>query len=140
MTLAQKVPVTAALLVTTPQDIALLDVQKAKSMFEKVSIPIMGIIENMSGFQCPCCGTEPSIFKGKGIEALLHDTAMRLLGKIPLVPDICTHSDAGKPIVVAEPEGTYGQLFRQLAMSVAGTLAQQPRACRRPVGAVAIKD
>ena len=127
LTLAQKVPVSGAVIVTTPQDIALLDARKALKMFEKVEVPVMGIIENMSIHICSKCGHEEHIFgEGGGVRmAEQYDTAF--LGALPLDISIRESTDGGKPTVVADPEGRIAQIYREIARRVAGRLSLQSK-------------
>lgn len=105
LTLAQKVPVSGAVIVTTPQDIALLDARKGLKMFEKVEVPILGIVENMSTHVCSQCGHEESIFGAGGGQSMASEAGIDLLGSLPLEMGIREHADSGKPTVVAEPNG-----------------------------------
>lgn len=123
LTLAQKVPVTGAVIVTTPQDIALLDARKGLKMFEKVNIPILGIVENMSLHICSKCGHEEPIFGLGGGASMARDYKVDLLGSLPLDIKIREHADAGKPSVAAEPEGRIAEIYRQIARRVAARIA-----------------
>jgi len=118
LTLAQHVPLTAAVVVTTPQDLALLDVRRAVNMFNKVNIPTLGIIENMSYHVCEKCGHEVAMFGTGGGEAIAEEFGIRLLGQIPLAPQIRELTDHGQPIVVAEPESSYGMQYLDLARHI----------------------
>ena len=124
LTLSQKVPVTGAVIVTTPQDIALLDARKGLKMFEKVGIPIIGIVENMSTYICPSCGHEEHVFGSGGGQKMCSDYGVDFLGSLPLNISIREQSDAGRPTVVAEPDGpismVYQQIARQIAIRIAG--------------------
>ena len=124
LTLSQKVPVTGAVIVTTPQDIALLDARKGLKMFEKVGVPIIGIVENMSTYVCPSCGHEEHVFGSGGGQKMCSDYGVDLLGSLPLNISIREQSDAGRPTVVAEPDGpismVYQQIARQIAIRIAG--------------------
>lgn len=124
LTLSQKVPVTGAVIVTTPQDIALLDARKGLKMFEKVGIPILGIVENMSTHICSQCGHEEHIFGAGGAAAMCKDYNVDLLGSLPL--DICIReqADSGMPTVVAEPEGKIAAIYKQIARTAAIKIAQ----------------
>ncbi len=115
LTLAQKIPVTGAVIVTTPQDIALLDVHKAIKMFEKVKIPVLGIVENMSQYICPECGHHDDIFGHDGGQKTADKFKTKLLGRLPLNKKIREHADAGKPTVLAEPEGELAKLYADIA-------------------------
>ncbi len=127
LTLAQKVPVTGAVIVTTPQDIALLDARKGLKMFEKVNIPILGIVENMSLHVCTQCGHEEPIFGVGGGASMAKDYKIDLLGSLPLDIKIREHADAGKPSVAAEPEGPIAQIYKQIARRVAAKIAEKAR-------------
>jgi ATP-binding protein involved in chromosome partitioning len=119
LTLAQKVPVTGAVIVTTPQDIALLDARKGLKMFQKVGIPIIGIIENMSTHICSNCGHEEHIFGAGGAEKMCRDYDVELLGALPLDIKIREHTDSGSPTVVAEPDGRIAEIYRGIARRLA---------------------
>jgi len=119
LTLAQSVPVTAAIMVTTPQDIALLDCQKGIAMFEKVQVPVLGIVENMSLFICPECGHESHIFASGGADRLSQKYNTQCLAHIPLDIQIRQDSDAGAPITAAHANSMQAELFRTLAGEVA---------------------
>jgi len=119
LTLSQKVPVTGAVIVTTPQDIALLDARKGLKMFEKVGVPIIGIVENMSTYICPSCGHEEHVFGSGGGQKMCSDYGVDFLGSLPLNLSIREQSDAGCPTVVAEPNGAISQVYKQIARQVA---------------------
>lgn len=123
LTLAQKVPVTGAVIVTTPQDIALLDARKGLKMFEKVGIPILGIVENMSTHICSQCGHTEHIFGSGGGEKMCKDYETEFLGSLPLDIKIREQTDAGFPSVVAEPEGHIAEIYRTIARRVAVKIA-----------------
>ncbi|MEW6612518.1 MAG: iron-sulfur cluster carrier protein ApbC [Pseudomonadota bacterium] len=125
LTLAQKIPVTGAVIVTTPQDIALLDARKGLKMFEKVGIPILGIVENMSFYICPKCGNEDDIFSHGGGERMAEQYDVDFLAAIPLDRRIRNEADGGKPTVVAEPDSRLAELYMELARHVAAKLAAQ---------------
>ncbi len=127
LTLAQKVPVTGAVIVTTPQDIALLDARKGLKMFEKVEIPVMGVIENMSTHICSKCGHEEHIFGDGGGRRMAEENDVDFIGSIPLDISIREQTDSGKPTVVADPEGRLSQIYRDIARRVAGKLARQKK-------------
>ena len=127
LTLAQKVPVTGSVIVTTPQDIALLDARKGIRMFEKVGVPILGVVENMSMHICSHCGHAEPIFGEGGGEALGADFDVPLLGKLPLDLRIRQGLDAGQPIVAADPESPISQQYRDIALRVAGAIAARAR-------------
>ena len=123
LTLSQKVPVTGAVIVTTPQDIALLDARKGLKMFEKVGVPIIGIVENMSTYICPSCGHEEHVFGSGGGQKMCSDYSVDFLGSLPLNLSIREQSDAGCPTVVAEPNGAISQVYKQIARQVAIRIA-----------------
>lgn len=125
LTLAQRVPVTGAVIVTTPQDIALLDARKGLKMFEKVNIPILGIVENMSTHVCPNCGHESHIFGEGGASRMAEDYKVDVLGNIPLDIDIRMQADSGNPTVAAAPDSRVAQIYRQIARRVAVKLAEK---------------
>jgi len=123
LTLAQKVPVTGAVIVTTPQDIALLDAKKGLKMFEKVDIKILGIVENMSTHICSKCGHEEHIFGAGGGEKMCADYGVEFLGGLPLDIHIREQADSGKPTVVADPDGAVARVYRQIARRIAVKVA-----------------
>ena len=125
LTLAQRVPVTGAVIVTTPQDIALIDARKGFKMFEKVGIPIFGVVENMSIHICSQCGTEEHIFGEGGGEKMSSDYAVEFLGALPLDIRIRQEADAGAPTVVAAPDSRIAEIYRQIARRVAVKVAEQ---------------
>jgi len=123
LTLAQKVPVSGAVIVTTPQDIALLDARKGLKMFEKVEVPVLGIIENMSIHICSSCGHEEHIFGAGGGERMAEQHDVDLLGALPLDMSIRVGTDEGKPTVVADPDGRITQIYRDIARRTAAKLS-----------------
>ncbi len=127
LTLAQKVPVAGAVIVTTPQDIALLDARKGLRMFEKVQVPVLGIIENMATHICSQCQHEEPIFGSGGGNRIAAQYGVPLLGALPLQLSIREQADDGKPTVVAEPDGPVAQTYRQIARRLAATLSLQKR-------------
>ena len=127
LTLAQKVPVSGALIVTTPQDIALLDAKKAVKMFEKVRIPLLGIVENMSTHICSNCGYEEHIFGEGGGRRMASEYEIDYLGEIPLARSIREGTDSGKPTMVSEPDGQLADIYRTIARNVSGRLAARKR-------------
>jgi ATP-binding protein involved in chromosome partitioning len=127
LTLAQKVPVTGAVIVTTPQDIALIDARKGLKMFEKVGIPILGIVENMSFHVCPECGHESHIFGSGGAARMCKDYGSELLGQLPLDESIQQHADSGKPTVVSDPDGKVAEIYRRIARRCAVKIAESQR-------------
>jgi ATP-binding protein involved in chromosome partitioning len=127
LTLAQRVPVAGAVIVTTPQDIALADARKGLKMFEKVSVPVLGIIENMSVHICPNCGHVEHIFGAGGGERMAKQYGVRLLGELPLDAHIRDEADGGRPTVVAAPETARGQAYLKTARRTAAALARRAR-------------
>ena len=127
LTLAQKIPVSGAVIVTTPQDIALLDARKGLKMFEKVEVPVLGIVENMSLHICSKCGNEESIFGEGGGTSLASESNVDLLGKLPLDISIREQTDTGKPSVVYEPDGRLAEIYSEIARKAAGKLAAQSK-------------
>jgi len=127
LTLAQKVPVTGAVIVTTPQDIALIDARKGLKMFEKVGIPILGIVENMSFHICPKCGHQSHIFGTGGAEKMCKDYGTELLGQLPLDESIRVQADSGKPTVVSDPDGKIAEIYRRIARRCAVKIADSQR-------------
>ncbi len=125
LTVTQRIPLAGAVIVTTPQKVALIDARKGLAMFRKVNVPVIGIVENMSTFVCPHCGETTDVFKKDGGRktAELLDTAF--LGSIPLDPKIVLGGDAGVPIAVAEPKGPHAEAFRHVAQAVVEEVARQ---------------
>jgi len=127
LTLAQKVPVTGAVIVTTPQDIALIDARKGLKMFEKVGIPILGVVENMSFHVCPECGHQSHIFGTGGAERMCRDYGTELLGQLPLDESIREQADSGKPTVVSDPDGKAAEIYRRIARRCAVKIAESQK-------------
>jgi ATP-binding protein involved in chromosome partitioning len=127
LTLAQKIPVSGAVIVTTPQEIALLDARKGLKMFEKVEVPVLGIVENMSTHVCSSCGHEEHIFGAGGGVKMAEQADVTFLGALPLDMRIREETDNGRPTVVAEPESTIAQSYRAIARRVAGKLSMQAK-------------
>lgn len=123
LTLAQKIPVTGAIIVTTPQDIALLDARKGLKMFEKVGIPILGIVENMSTHICSKCGHEEHIFGAGGGALMANDYKVDLLGSLPLDIQIRMQADSGQPTVIAQPDSKIAQIYKEIARKAAIKIA-----------------
>ncbi|MEO1090818.1 MAG: iron-sulfur cluster carrier protein ApbC [Pseudomonadota bacterium] len=122
LTMAQRVPLTGAVIVSTPQDIALLDAKKAIAMFRKVNVPILGVVENMSYFCCPNCGHRTDVFAHGGARATATQYEVDFLAEIPLDPIIRELSDSGAPVVASEPDGPQATAYLGLAKSVAAKL------------------
>lgn len=118
LTLAQNVPLKGAVIVSTPQDLSLIDARRGLAMFKKVNVPVLGIVENMSYFQCPHCGTKSDIFGHGGARHEAEKLAVPFLGEIPLHMAIRASSDAGSPVVDSEPDGPHAAIYRAIAGQV----------------------
>jgi len=118
LTLAQNVPLKGAVIVSTPQDLSLIDARRGLAMFRKVNVPVLGIVENMSYFQCPNCGTRSDIFGHGGARHEAERLGVPFLGEIPLHMSIRTTSDAGNPVVASEPDGPHAAVYRAIATKV----------------------
>jgi ATP-binding protein involved in chromosome partitioning len=127
LTLSQRVPLTGAVIVTTPQDIALLDAKKGLTMFEKVSVPIIGIVENMSIYVCPNCGHSEHIFGADGGRRMAEQYHVPYLGALPLNLSIREQADSGRPTVVADPEGEIALVYKTVARRIAVAIAQKAK-------------
>ncbi|MEQ8498238.1 MAG: iron-sulfur cluster carrier protein ApbC [Sneathiellaceae bacterium] len=134
LTMAQRVPITGAVIVSTPQDIALLDARKGLNMFHKVEVPVLGIVENMSFFLCPHCGERSEIFGHGGARATAAELDCDFLGEVPLHITIRETSDSGRPVVASEPDGPHALIYRQIADRIGtkldGLLAGGPKGPR----------
>jgi ATP-binding protein involved in chromosome partitioning len=134
LTLSQNVRAAGVVLVSTPQDVALADVVKAKMMFDKVAIPVLGIVENMSTFVCPHCHQATNIFDHGGARIAAEKMAIRFLGEVPLELAVREGGDKGMPIVATDPQGISGVAFREIARGVAAAVAAQNlKAPRLPI-------
>jgi ATP-binding protein involved in chromosome partitioning len=127
LTLSQKVPLSGAVVVTTPQDVALIDARKGLNMFRKVNVPVVGIVENMGSFVCPHCGEATDIFRSGGGARISKELGTPFLGSIPLDPAIVEGGDLGVPVVVSQPDGAHAAAFRSIAEAVVAEVAQQTR-------------
>ncbi len=127
LTLAQKVPVTGSIIVTTPQDIALLDAKKGLKMFEKVGVPVLGIVENMSMHVCSNCGHAEPIFGTGGGARMAEEYGIELIGQLPLDLSIRLATDEGKPSVAADPDGKVAELYKAIARKVAVKIGEKAR-------------
>jgi ATP-binding protein involved in chromosome partitioning len=127
LTLAQKIPVTAAVIVTTPQDIALIDARKGLRMFEKVGIPVLGVIENMAHHICSQCGHSEPIFGAEGGQRMASDYQVDYLGGLPLDIRIRQQTDSGTPTVIAEPNGDLTHIYQAIAIKIAAAVALKPK-------------
>jgi ATP-binding protein involved in chromosome partitioning len=122
LSLSQVLPLGGVVMVTTPQDVALLDVRKAISMFQRLNVPVLGIVENMSTFVCPHCGQHTAIFGDTGGQRLAAEYGVPLLARLPLDPEIRIGGDDGTPITVRRPDSPQARAFRDLATAVTGRL------------------
>ncbi len=126
LTLAQNVALAGAVIVSTPQDLALIDARRGIAMFNKVNVPVLGVVENMSYFLCPQCGTRSDIFAHGGARHEAEKLGVPFLGEVPLALDIRAHSDEGEPIIVAAPESVYAAAYRGIAAKVQAALEGAP--------------
>lgn len=140
LTLCQKIPVSAAVIVTTPQDIALLDAKKGLNMFEKVSVHVLGIIENMSIHVCSECGHEEPIFGAGGGEVMAEKYNTSFLGSLPLDIRIREDTDKGHPTVVADPDGAVANSYREIARRTAAALSLRPREYRSKFPKIVVEN
>ncbi|MEX2494995.1 MAG: iron-sulfur cluster carrier protein ApbC [Woeseia sp.] len=140
LTLSQRVPVSGAVIVTTPQDIALLDARKGLQMFRKVSVQVLGIVENMSTHVCSNCGFEEPVFGSGGGERMASDFGVKLLGQLPLDLRIREQTDSGTPTVKADPESPAAQAYMQCARRMAARLAMQGRDYSRRFPNIVVED
>ncbi len=140
LTLTQKVPLAGAIIVTTPQEIALADARKGMKMFEKVGVAVLGVIENMSSFICPCCQTETPVFGAGGGERLAAEGGVPLLGCLPLDPRIQQQVDGGRPTVVADPDGPVTRRYLEIARRTTEELARRPKDMRGRFGPIVVED
>jgi len=140
LTLSQKIPVSGAVIVTTPQDIALLDARKGLKMFEKVDVPVLGIVENMSIHICSKCGHEEYIFGQGGGERMAEEYGVDLLGALPLDIHIREQADGGEPTVVREPESRIAQIYREIARRTGAKLAEQSKDYSGKFPSIVIKN
>lgn len=127
LTMAQKIPVSGSIIVTTPQDIALLDARKALKMFEKVKVTVLGIVENMSVYICPRCGHEARLFGEGGGERIARQYDAALLGSVPLDPAVRDGADNGRPTVAMAPDSELAAGYREIARRAAARLSLQAR-------------
>jgi ATP-binding protein involved in chromosome partitioning len=133
LTLAQNAPLSGAVIVSTPQDLALLDARRGIAMFEKVSVPVLGVIENMSDFVCPHCGGRSDIFSHGGARHEAERRGVPFLGEVPLDIAIRETSDSGRPIAASAPDGPHAQAFRGIARTLMSALDAPRRAAPRIV-------
>jgi ATP-binding protein involved in chromosome partitioning len=140
LTMSQKVPVTGAVIVTTPQDIALLDARKGLKMFEKVGIPILGIVENMSTHVCSSCGHAEPIFGTGGGEKMCAEYGVEFLGGLPLTMAIREQADSGKPTVVADPDGPIAMIYKDIARKIAIKVAEKAKDMTSKFPSIVVKN
>jgi len=140
LTLAQRVPVSGAVIVTTPQDIALADARKGLEMFQKVNVPVLGVVENMSMHICSNCGHEERIFGEAGGENLSREYGLPLLGTLPLDKRVREETDSGEPTVVAEPDSLLAYAFREAAVRAVGELAASGKDYSRLFPKITVED
>jgi ATP-binding protein involved in chromosome partitioning len=133
LTMAQQVPLRGAVIVSTPQDLALIDARRGIAMFRRVNVPVLGIVENMSYFQCPQCGTRTDIFGHGGARHEAERLNVPFLGEVPLHMDIREKSDAGLPVVATEPDGPHAKIYREIAARVREQLGVGVRAAPKIV-------
>jgi len=133
LTMAQRVPLAGAAIVSTPQDIALADARKGLNMFKRVDVPVLGIVENMSYYLCPHCGERSEVFSHGGARTEAEKLGVDFLGEIPLDIVIRETSDGGRPIVVADPESPHAAVYRKIADAIWAKLSQGQRAAPRIV-------
>jgi ATP-binding protein involved in chromosome partitioning len=124
LTMAQQVPLAGAVIVSTPQDLALIDARKGLNMFRRVDVPVLGIVENMSYFLCPDCGSRHDIFGHGGARAEAEKLGVPFLGEVPLDMQIRETSDAGSPVVVSDPDGSHSKIYRDIAEKVVSEIAR----------------
>jgi ATP-binding protein involved in chromosome partitioning len=130
LTMAQQVPLKGAVIVSTPQDLALIDARRGVSMFKRVNVPVLGVVENMSYFLCPSCGTRSDIFGHGGAQKEAERLGVPFLGEVPLHMTIREKSDAGLPVVATEPDGPHAKIYREIAAKVRDQLTGGPSAGR----------
>lgn len=140
LTMAQKIPVAGAVVVTTPQDLSLIDARRAVAMFNKVKVPVLGIIENMSIYHCKQCGHQEAIFGSQGADSLCQQYDLSLLGTLPLMSLIRQQSDRGEPIVHAEPESAIAQDFRNISEQLSHNLFLQKKDYSAKFGQIRVED
>jgi ATP-binding protein involved in chromosome partitioning len=123
LTMAQQVPLAGAVIVSTPQDLALIDARRGVAMFKRVNVPILGVIENMSYFVCPSCGTRSDIFGHGGAKHEAERLNVPFLGAVPLDMTIRETSDSGLPVVATQPDGPHAKVYRDIAQKLRDSLA-----------------
>jgi ATP-binding protein involved in chromosome partitioning len=131
LTMAQQVPLAGAVIVSTPQDLALIDARKGLNMFRKVNVPVLGIVENMSTFICPHCGNASDIFGHGGARAEAERLGVPFLGEVPLTMSVRVTSDEGKPVVATDPKSTVAKAYRDIATAASAELERVSGAIRQ---------
>ncbi len=134
LTLVQQVPLSGAVVVTTPQPVSLIDVERGIGMFQQVNTPVLGVVENMSGYVCPHCGERDELFGAGGADRLEHTFGLPVLGRIPIVPAVRASGDAGTPLVVAEPDHPVSRVYAEVAARVLDGIAAERTAAPRIIG------
>jgi ATP-binding protein involved in chromosome partitioning len=127
LSLTQAIPVSGVVMVSTPQDVALLDVRKAVAMFEKLKVPILGLVENMAGFVCPHCGKSTDLFSSGGGKRAAKEWGIPFLGEIPLAMEVRIGGDSGEPVVLSQPDSSAAQAFMRLASEIAQMELSRPK-------------
>lgn len=140
LTLAQRIPVSGAIIVTTPQDIALLDARKALRMFEKVNVPVLGVVENMAVHVCSECGHRESIFGSGGGAKMAAEYGVDLLGELPLAMTIRERADGGEPTVVGDPDSVEADIYREIARHACGRLSARARDAKAAFPKIVVQD
>lgn len=138
LSMSQRAPLTGVVMVTTPQDIALLDVKRGVAMFQKVGIPVLGVVENMAVHTCSQCGHKEHIFGADGGKRLAQEQGLPYLGALPLALQICQQADSGTPTVAAEPHGAIAALYRDMALQVAAGITKMPLDYSHKIPAVVV--
>jgi ATP-binding protein involved in chromosome partitioning len=133
LTMAQQVPLKGAVIVSTPQDLALIDARRGVAMFNRVNVPVLGVVENMSYFLCPECGTRSDIFGHGGARHEADRLGVPFLGEVPLHMTIREKSDAGLPVVATEPDGPHAKIYRDIAVKVLAAMKGGGRAAPKIV-------
>lgn len=140
LSLSQIFPLAGAVMVTTPQEVALIDVEKGANMFERVNVPMLGVVENMSVFVCPCCGTRTEIFSHGGGRRMAQAKRWPFLGEIPIDPSVRVGGDVGTPVVISHPDSAVAKAFRDVARKLAGELSRRVFEERREAAAADAAD
>lgn len=139
LTMAQQVPLAGAVIVSTPQDLALIDARKGLNMFRKVDVPVLGIVENMSYFACPSCGERSEIFGHGGAKAEAEKLGVRFLGEVPLEMEVRKRSDEGQPIVASDPESEHAQLYRDIGRQVVEEIERHEQSSSRAAPSIVME-